>query len=74
MGETKLNIVRTIDVDETKGDSKKQMVHKKTEKLITKSIKKTELKTTSLFLRYNKITTLDGFQEIISEVIPNKKW
>jgi Leucine-rich repeat (LRR) protein len=35
-------------------------------------VKKTEVKTTSLFLRYNKITVLDGLPEILQQILPNK--
>ena len=35
-------------------------------------IKKTEVKTTSLFLRYNKIAALDGLPEILQQILPNK--
>jgi hypothetical protein len=57
-GETKLNIIRTIEVEDSKNDLVKQFVAKKTEKAPVKVVKKTEVKTTSLFLRYNKLVSL----------------
>jgi len=33
-----------------------------------------EQRTTSLFLRYNKLRELTGFTEIIQQLLPNKKW
>jgi hypothetical protein len=56
-GETKLNIIRTIEVEDNKNDLVKQLVAKKTEKTPIKVVKKTEVKTTSLFLRYNKLVS-----------------
>lgn len=67
-----MNIVRTIDVEGGKDDLLKHFINKKTEKAATKVIKKTEIKTTSLFLRYNKITALEGFNEVLQQVLPNK--
>lgn len=57
----KLNIIRTIDVEGGKDDVLKNFVSKKAEKTVTKLVKKVETKTTSLFLRYNKIINLNGF-------------
>lgn len=39
----------------------KHLVNKKTEKAPTKILKKTLIKTTTLFLRYNKFLSIDGF-------------
>lgn len=39
----------------------KHLINKKTEKAPTKVFKKTLTKTTSLFLRYNKFLSLEGF-------------
>jgi hypothetical protein len=64
-GETKLNIIRTIDVEGGKDDLLKHFVNKKAEKATTKVVKKTEVKTTSLFLRYNKIAALEGFNQVL---------
>jgi len=40
MGEAKLTIIRTIDVDENKNEMVKQSVSKKTEKVADKVVKK----------------------------------
>lgn len=56
-----MNIVRTIDLDEGKTDLVKQFVNKKTDKVATKVVQKAELKTTSLFLRYNKLRSTERF-------------
>jgi len=40
----------------------------------TKIVKKTEIRTTSLFLKYNKIGSLNGFYEIVQKVLPNNRW
>lgn len=71
-GEAKLNIIRTIDVEGGKDDLLKHFVYKKTEKATTKVVKKTEVKTTSLFLRYNKIAALEGFNQVLWQLLPNK--
>jgi len=52
----------------------KQLVSKKTEKTNLKVTKQQELHTTNLFLRYNKLTSLDGFLEIAKELLPNTAW
>lgn len=70
--EARLNIVRTIDVEGGKDDLLKHFVNKKTEKATTKVFKKTEVKTTSLFLRYNKLTALQGLPEVLQQILPNK--
>jgi hypothetical protein len=59
--DTKLNIIRTIDVESGKEDMLKHLVNKKTEKVPIKVLKKISAKTTSMFLRYNKFVSLDGF-------------
>lgn len=71
-GEAKLNIVRTIDVEGGKDDLLKHFVNKKTEKAATKVLKKTEIKTSSLFLRYNKLASLEGFGEVLQQVLPGR--
>ena len=67
--ETRLNIVRTIELDESKKDIVKQLVNKKTEKVASKVVKKTEVRTTSLFLRYNKLRSVEGFLEITQQLL-----
>ena len=60
-----MNIIRTIELDESKTDFSKQTQSKKTEKPISKVTKKPEVRTTSLFLKYNKLTSLDGWLETV---------
>lgn len=59
-----MNIVRTIEV---KGGKEEllQLVNKKTEKTAVKVMKILEVKTTALFLRYNKIASLEGLSEAL---------
>lgn len=52
----------------------KQFVNKKAEKVTSKAVHKTEQKTTSLFLRYNKLRELGGFVEVIQQLVPGNKW
>jgi hypothetical protein len=61
-------------VDESKGDLIKQMMSKKTERVAVKVLKKAEIRTTALFLKYNKIGSLNGFHEIVQQVLPNHRW
>ena len=56
-----MNIVRTIEVEEVKKDTVKQFIHKKAEKAVNKAVHKTEQRTTSVFLRYNKLREINGF-------------
>lgn len=53
--------MRTIDLDEGKSDLVKQLVNNKADKVASKVVQKAEFKTTSLFLRYNKLRTTEGF-------------
>lgn len=39
----------------------KQFINKKTDKVATKIVQKAEFKTTSLFLRYNKLKNTERF-------------
>lgn len=52
----------------------KQLVSKKTEKAALKVAKQQEVHTTNLFLRYNKLTSIDGFLDIVKELAPNNAW
>ncbi len=56
----------------SKDELLKQLVSKKVEKTAVKVVKKMEIKTTSLFLRYNKLVHLNGFSEVLQQLLPNK--
>lgn len=49
-----------------------QLVNKKTEKTAVKATKKLEVKTTALFLRYNKLASLEGLPEALQTLLPNR--
>jgi hypothetical protein len=36
--------------------------------------KKQLLLTTNLFLRYNKLTSIDGFLDVVKELLPGSSW
>lgn len=74
LGEARLNIVRTIDVEEGGSDIVKQLVSKKTDKVASKVVQKVESKTTSLFLRYNKLRSTEGFLEVVQQLLPGPRW
>lgn len=52
----------------------KQIVTKKVEKTPQKAVFKTNFKTTSLFLRYNKIRNIDNLLEITQHLLPSPQW
>jgi hypothetical protein len=66
--------VRTIEVDESRKDIVKQLASKKTEKVASKMVHKAESRTTSLFLRYNKLRDIEGFGEVVQQLLPGGKW
>lgn len=68
--DSKLNIVRTIEFEETRPEIVKQMASKKVEKVPSKATLKVKTRTTALFLRYNKLTKTEGFLEVVRELLP----
>ena len=72
MAETKLQIVRTI---ETTDHNYMETQHKKTinqKQKVQKKIKKVIVpQTTSIFLRYNKLVSIQNFNQFIQPIFPN---
>lgn len=71
LSDPKLNIIRTIEVIDTKiHESVKNSNSKNAEKQERKEVLQVHPKTTSLFLRYNKLTSLDGLRDTLKIVFP----
>lgn len=70
--EPKLEIIRTIETNDHQFlEQKNQKVVGKKEESEKKTKKKIIPQTTSIFLRYNKLTTLEGLDKVICSIFPN---
>ena len=70
--ESKLEIIRTIETNDHRYQEQKHQKTVGSKEVTEKKVKKQIIpQTTSLFLRYNKLTSLEGLDKFVLNAFPN---